>query len=98
MMVPNGRRTAAIGRVDKHSAERGLADWAAASYNRRSRKDAYNGANAKTPAAGGRPSVTRSHLGGSFMSTTMFAALLALAPGQGVPYSPPAVHNPPPPF
>src|SRR3954466_16138281 len=32
------------------------------------------------------------------MSTTMFAALLALTPGQGVPYSPPAVHNPPPPF
>jgi hemoglobin len=32
------------------------------------------------------------------MSTTMFAALLALTPGQGVPFSPPAVLNPPPPF
>ena len=32
------------------------------------------------------------------MSTTLFAALLTLTPGQGVPYSPPAVLNPPPPF
>lgn len=32
------------------------------------------------------------------MSTTMFAALVALSPGQGVPYSPPAVLWPPPPL
>jgi hemoglobin len=32
------------------------------------------------------------------MSTTLFAALLSLTPGQGVPYAPPAVLFPPPPF
>jgi hemoglobin len=32
------------------------------------------------------------------MSTTLFAALLTLTPGQGVPYAPPAVLFPPPPF
>jgi truncated hemoglobin YjbI len=32
------------------------------------------------------------------MSTTLFAAVLAFAPGQGVPYAPPAVLYPPPPF
>jgi hypothetical protein len=32
------------------------------------------------------------------MSTTVFAALLSLTPGQGVPYAPPAVLYPPPPL
>ena len=32
------------------------------------------------------------------MSPTLFAALLALAPGQGVPYAPPMVLYPPPPL
>jgi hypothetical protein len=32
------------------------------------------------------------------MMTTVFAALLSLTPGQGVPYAPPAVLFPPPPF
>src|SRR3954469_7633351 len=32
------------------------------------------------------------------MSTTLFAALLSLTPGQGVPFSPPAVLYPPPPL
>jgi len=32
------------------------------------------------------------------MSTTLFAALLSLTPGQGVPYAPPAVLYPPPPL
>jgi len=32
------------------------------------------------------------------MTSTLFAAVLSLTPAQGVPYAPPAVLNPPPPF